>query len=203
MYDTQKPSLDELQHYGVKGMKWGVRNAPAKVRQSVKRKSTRIGDAFFEATAGTTSVHNRIVSNAGKKLQEQDLPKINSKPEYTKAKKLRNRLLNPRDPATKAYRQEVRDAYIKRLDEAAQSMQNSSKTRRYTIRDADGDLPKSDVFWEVRTTRLAHADDVMLVRAILDSDGFITDVVPFDNTLAQGEMFVDNILEHSGMKKLK
>jgi hypothetical protein len=219
MYDTQKPDVEELIHYGKKGMKWGVRNAASKTANTSKRAAkatgrgldraaTRIGDANFEMNTRKVNVgptENRIMTQAGKNLRTVDIPKINAKPEYQKAVKLKHRLRHPKDPATKAYRQDVKTAYIKRLEEAANSMTNTSGTRKYTIKDADGDLPKSDVFWNVRTTKIAHADGVTetKVRVVMDENGFITDLVPVVDKLMQGELFTDDFLAHYGKKGMK
>ena len=219
MYDTQKPDVEELIHYGKKGMKWGVRNAASKTANTSKRAAkatgrgldraaTRIGDANFEMNTRKVNVgptENRIMTQAGKNLRTVDIPKINAKPEYQKAVKLKHRLRHPKDPATKAYRQDVKTAYIKRLEEAANSMTNTSGTRKYTIKDADGDLPKSDVFWNVRTTKIAHADGVTetKVRVVMAENGFITDLVPVVDKLMQGELFTDDFLAHYGKKGMK
>lgn len=57
MYDG-KPSLSELAHYGVKGMKWGVRNATSEkivtARRNLKNKKNDIVTAHDTARKTTT-----------------------------------------------------------------------------------------------------------------------------------------------------
>lgn len=67
MFDTEKPSLEELQHFGVKGMKWGVHkthgthefhrkfNTPEKRATEIKRarRSVAKSKAKAEKAKGT------------------------------------------------------------------------------------------------------------------------------------------------------
>jgi len=204
-------AVEELLHFGKKGMKWGVRNA-------IKRVSIGIQDANFESHAGEKqAAREHIVSTANKTFREKDLSRINSKPEYQSAKKLKTRLRNPKDPIVKQYRSETKQAYIKQLESTANSMTNASKTRQYTIRERGidlpaqgGNLPTSKRFWDVSTRAIAHGGDsftgVTSVELIMDADGFIIDLKPeiVQNNLAQsatlGEQY---ILEHFGTKGMK
>lgn len=48
MIDDYKPSLDELMHYGVKGMKWGVRKDPRKgIVKTAKKGMRKARNAYY------------------------------------------------------------------------------------------------------------------------------------------------------------
>lgn len=189
-----------LEHFGVKGMKWGVRKENIKsgakaVGRGISKVSTALADANFESattsTDGTPRAALDIEHKANQAFKRTDLPAINSKPEYESARKLRNRLRHPRDPLTKQYRKEVKETYIQRLESAANSMHNASGTRQYTIRERGwelppegGALPKSKHYWSVTTREIQHAEDyaagTFSVELTLDEDGFVTDINPVD-----------------------
>jgi 2'-5' RNA ligase len=212
-------AMSDISHHGVKGQRWGIRKeklvgAAKTVGKAAGSASRFAGDVGFEANlsseTGRNSVNMTIMSKARTAFKRTDLPAINAKPEHVKASKLKNRLLHPRDPGTKAYRKEVKEAYIQRLESAANSMTNISGTRQYTIRERGwelpaegGALPRSKNYWAVTSREIKHADGefTATVEVIMDEDGFITDLKPVENILAQttdlGSAF---ILEHYGIK---
>lgn len=235
-----------LEHFGVKGMRWGVRKedvtgAAKSVGNAAKSAGGAVGkaagatsrfvqDVNFENRLdnekGQAAVQQAVSAKAKSALKRTDLPAIKDKPEYQKAKKLPNRLRHPRDPATKAYRKEVKQAYIKRLEEAANSMTNASGTRQYTVRERGwelpaegGALPKSKYYYGVTSREIKHAVNEITTwhELIMDDDGFITDITdidaePSEPTLAQSALeagaeflsslgFLDEAdLEHYGVK---
>jgi 2'-5' RNA ligase len=227
-----------LEHYGTKGMHWGVRkedvsnaakSGKSSIAKGVREVEKFVGDVNFESRTGKMkdpetgedkpySKADRMVLEATHKEFHKDLKAINDKPEYQKAKKLRNRLLKPFDATTKAYRKETKEAYIKRLETEANKMKNASGTREYTIRERGGDLPKNKYYWEVSTREARHADgaDFMLVEVLTDDDGFITGTktVSAEDAMAHfvqnGAEFLASLgfigedeLEHYGVKGMR
>jgi hypothetical protein len=143
------------------------------------------GDVSFAKRAEDGRASDAIIAKANKSYNSKDVAKINAKPEYQAAKKLKTRLRNPKDPLVKQYRQEHREAYIKRLEEAANSMSNASGTA-------------ADAF-----------DGTTMVKFLLDEDGFIVGLK--ENTTAadqinksaqHGEIFVDGLM-HYGIKGMR
>lgn len=217
-------AMSDISHHGVKGMHWGQRKEDigkaattslTKVGKAVADVHKFAGDVKFEShtrpqvdpTTGEEShskAREKVVEAAHKDFKSKDLAAINAKPEYVKARKLRNRLLKPLDKTTRAYRAEVKAAYIKRLETTANSMKNPSGTREYSIRERGGDLPTSKYQWEVSTREARHAaeDDFTLVDVITDTDGFITGtkVAESEKTMAQTVELGMDFLEHYGVK---
>ena len=222
---------DFLEHFGVKGMRWGVRkedvsavgraakSAGGKVGKAATAAGKFVGDVNFESKLdspeGKQKVQHEIHKKAKEAFKRTDLPAIKDKPEYQEAKKLKNRLFNPRDAATKAYRKEVKAAYIKRLEDAANSMTNASGTRQYTIRERGwelpaegGALPKSKHYWDVSTREVKHAADgdvTISVEVTLDDYGFVTDINPIspEDAIAQSMDLGADFLEHYGVKGMR
>lgn len=221
--------IEFLSHHGVKGMRWGQTKSkiiagPKAVGRGAKKAGkglVRFGkDVNFESRTTSRNdgrpsrAKNMVVDLAQKDFRAKDLAKINAKPEHVKASKLKNRLLNPRDPGTKAYRKEVKTAYIKRLETTANSITNGSGNRQYTIRERHvdlpaqgGALPTSKNLWDVTARNIEHAtnSEDFTVEVIMDADGFITDTKPVDaaDTMAQTVELGAEFLAHVGVKGMK
>lgn len=204
--------VQTLEHFGVKGMKWGVRKE--QIKTGAKTVSRVVKDSNFEdRTVHETKKRDleiEIATKAQDAFEKESLPAINAKPEYVKASKLKNRLLHPADPMTRQYRAEARKAYIEHLEKTANSMTNASGTRQYTIRERGidlpaqgGDLPKSRVFWNVSSRDIQHAagDPVEIsLEVIMDEDGFITGLKPAEDAMAQTADMGSEFLAHYGVK---
>ena len=201
---------DILAHHGVKGMKWGVRKA----KSGAKATGRAIGDTVFELDNHNDFVKNDIVFKANKAVKA-DVEKINAKPEYQAAgtHKLGTRLKHPLNKTTRKYRREVKDAYIKRLEEQANKYTNSSKTRQYTLQDAYGDRGtdvKTTWNWTLVSQPVRHADaasTLITVTPIEDDNGFIvdfkTDVKTTELKQAAIQQAGLDALEHYGVKGMR
>lgn len=205
---------DFLSHYGVKGMKWGVRKSEdsggssSSTSSKAKKFMTFVDDVAFEFSADSDSTRNTIAYEAGK-INKPRQKAINEKYAASGKNKIGARLKSPRDPDTKAYRKESRESFVRSLEEAANSHTNKSGTRQYTITDGYGGPNRSKYFWTVRTRPIKHADDgeIMLFEPIFDANGLITDVkyrgVSGGSSMAQADDFVSDFLAHYGVKGMK
>ena len=204
-------AMSDIQHFGTKGMKWGVRKAAG----AAKATSRFVKDVNFESRVDNGKAREMVMGAADKDFRSKDLPAIKAKPEHQTASKLKNRLRNPLDSGTKAYRKEVRETYVKRLETTANSMKNASGDREYTIRErgvelpsGGGNLPSSKYFWEVSSRKVQHADgeaDFTLLEVLMDDDGFITGtkMVPIEDSMAQTTDLGAEFLAHIGVKGMR
>lgn len=171
-----------LEHSGVKGMKWGVRNDKGHEGKPAKTKKIAKLDKKFDKNADSMSTLIKINNAAAKKSTEIDVPRINNKPEYKNADFTRE------SPLRRKYYKEHQDAFMKRLDEAANDMgTNASGTKKYGISDI-GPLGFSVVLKDVK-----HADgDKVSVKYVLSDTGHI-----------QGLELEDDVIEHHGVKGMR
>lgn len=219
--DTNRIVEDILTHHGIKGMHWGIRKNPearaAKKQARSERRATRKEarrvkrearwqayvarqDQKFEDLAkdfGTkVEVHNR----AGDLMDwHGDIDRINNKSEYIQAAQ-HGILLKDDHPVTQKYHKEYTQAYLKRVNEAANEFTNWSDTRKYVAK------PSSDFLgFSVSTAQIQHASDpyAFEVKFVKDSKGFITGLEIVNNSMAQAALFVDRYLEHHGVKGQK
>src|SRR5580765_368307 len=205
----EKPGTPgELVHHGIKGMKWGVRREQAgsgarKAGSVAKKVGKGLGKAadntFFELTKDSTAVTNSIADKAGKKLRG-DLPGIKAK--HGAYGKVRNRAKKPFSKEAKAYRADVKTAYLKHLESSANELTNIRGTRQYTLKEK-GKPNTSQYLWQVSTQPIAHAADgvgTFTVRPIFDDEGYIIDVEMVDTSMAQTMELGADFLQHMGMK---
>lgn len=132
MYEYSNQKDDELMHYGIKGMKWGVRRSPQQigykstgVRSALARKSNERIDKSFKNWNENTKKRNDAIdlgkkANASKIAYEKDKSNKTLKTEYRQANKDYKKALKTNTTYRKGIvRQEVgRDAARKYLSEA-------------------------------------------------------------------------------------
>lgn len=192
MSDVMEVVDNLLKHHGVKGMRWGVRNA-------VRNKVTQIKDKSFEKKANTINNKIDLHNRAGELMHKHgDMERINNKPEYVKAAE-DGTLLNDFHPTTQKYTREYMSIYVKRLNEAAAEVgTNKSGTKKYTVKENNDFLG-----FTVSTSDVQHADagsfNVLFVK---NKKGVITDL-KIQDVAKHGEDMVSNILVHHGVKGMR
>lgn len=178
-----------IEHYGTKGMKWGVRKDRGHVGKRTKIKKIQKLDRKFAKDSQAPKTTFKIYNGAATKFN-QDLNRLNEKykgNDFTKD-----------SPKRQAYYKEAQRAMINRLEESAKALgTNASGTQRYGITE----MPNGR--WDVHLREVSHAatDDVLFTLTLkIDARGFITGVTA--PTLELSSM-VDEFIEHYGVKGMK
>jgi len=179
-----------LQHFGVKGMKWGVRKGGSSASKKVAK-----ADKKFESVNARYGKTFEIAGAARASFKSSgDLKRINDK--YSA--QLTNSFSENRK-VKKAYQAEVQKTFLDHLKKAADKQDpNASGTRKYTITVP----PKRPDRWIVTTTTIQHASDVVEFQLTLDKNGLITDLEAVQ-PLQQSAISVEDFLEHYGVKGMK
>ena len=183
--------LSELEHFGVKGMKWGViRERAAGGDKRAQRKLAR-GDKKFVRKAGSSNVTFKVFA-AGVKEYNKRLPAFNNKPAYKNADFTRD------TPLRRKYYKEGQDLYLESLEKAANDLgTNPSGTKKYGVIDLGGNR------WDITIRDIKHADGVVgRVQLILDSLGHIVGIENIETEMEQSDD-VGEFLEHFGIKGMK
>jgi hypothetical protein len=172
---------DILAHHGVKGQKWGVRRAAAKVAK---------GDAKFAKNAGSNAVTFKIYNAMANQMNHTELPRINSKPQYQD--------MTGKPAVQKKYDAEVQKSFIAALDKGAQGLgTNASGTKRYGVVETDGGG------WDVVLHDVQHAADVLThVNLTRNNKGHII-AMKLVAPLEHSADLVSDFLEHHGVKGQK
>jgi hypothetical protein len=174
-----------LAHYGVKGMKWGVRHDPGHEGQQAKTKTIQKLDKKFEQNAASVHTWIKFHNKAADMCNSHDIDRINNKPEY------KNADFTKPSPLRDKYYKEHHQAYLNNLEKVASSEgTNASGTKKYTIAVDDGGN------WGITTVDVKHADPApdFVVKVFYDAKGFITKLEPQEPS---GE------LAHWGVKGMK
>jgi hypothetical protein len=221
MAQTADLGVEFLEHFGVKGMRWGHRKEQASagaraagrgLGKAAAATARFAGDVSFENQAEDGRAREAIINESYKPFRRTDLPAIKAR--HGDYAKLSNRAKKPFSKEAKAYRKDARETYVKRLESTANSMKNVSGDRQYTIRErgldlpaSGGALPKSKTYWDVSTRRVKHAatDDFTRLEVVMDDEGYITDLKKVEVELAQSVSDVGAafVLEHYGVKGMR
>jgi len=168
-----------IEHFGVKGMKWGVRND--KGHEGERAKTKKIGklDKQFEKNVSTLQTTIKLHNRAAE-LSNADLVHINNKPAY-KGQDFR------RDsPLRQKYYKEAQENFLDNLQKAADEFgTNASGTKKYSITDTGKG-------WEVFSVDVKHQNESIKVIVSYDENGHI---VKLD--------IDENVIEHFGVKGMK
>lgn len=194
---------DYLEHFGVKGMKWGVHKSEAKAGRKTAKQ-----DLAFEKASLNPHAHANLWTQSVKDLKKSgDLAAINNRPEFAKSK-FRLKTGTANRPLQEKYDDVVAGAVLKRLQSNAQQIVNRSGTRRFDIDTATAVsknsagakvLRASKTQWRIVTTPIQHADDgSLLIEVVRDEVGRIIDLIP--EKVAVQHSDVDDFLAHYGVK---
>ena len=200
-----------LEHYGVKGMKWGI-------RKDSSRPDKKWAKNIY-SVKGAVKVHNRAAQ-----LSNEGLPKLNSKPEYknafrvmekygeAQARSLADEVAFEKTPAFKQA-QKTLDKYYR---EAAKLHSEATKK---AVSEVHGTSPsgeyKAELIFDrfnepskiiVKEVKVNHADsqEVEYVFDLEINNGAILSSKLIDETLAQSDISsLDTFLSHYGVKGMK
>lgn len=206
-----------LEHFGVRGMKWGqrkVRGAEGRTQKlerqaerrptrgnvrtaqkarAVANRKTRKQDKKFERKAQSLQTTIKLHNRAAELSNKVDVPRINNKPQY------KNKDFSRDTPLRQKYYKEHQTAFLNNLDKAAKEMgTNASGTKRYGIVEGDGS-------WSVVLKDVKHANDdnvEFTVKIRYDSMGHIT-FIEFPEVIAQTSALDSDFLEHFGVRGMR
>lgn len=185
--------MSNLEHHGVKGMKWGVRNDHGHAGERVKMKKLPKLDAKWERSAASVhtfiSIHNRAADLTNK----HDIERINNKPEY------KNADFTHDSPLRQQYYAEHANAFLSNASHAARELGvNPSGTKGLDIvGDEEGNF--SLIIHDVK-----HADQKMgTLKLKKDSKGRILSMKYVPDAMTHAEAEVENFLAHHGIKGMR
>lgn len=186
---------DILEHHGVKGQKWGIRNDKGHAGQKATTRKIRSLDKKFARRRGAPRTTLQVYNRAAKNFNDNDLKRINNKPQYKNADFTRD------TPLRKKYYNEHKNALLDQLEKAADEFgTNASGTQKYGI------VETPNGGWDIYLKDVKHAASssnkiVLKVQPKFDSRGHIIGLA-LKNSMAQSAM-VDAFLEHHGVKGQK
>lgn len=181
-----------LEHHGVKGQKWGVRNDKGHEGKKARTKKISKLDKKFERGVSDVRTMIKVNNMAAEKCNKIDVPKINNKPQYKNADFTRD------TPLRQKYYKEHQDAWVNRLEEAANSLgTNASGTKKYGI------IDHGDMRWEVTLRDIKHDGETIQLELTTDSTGHIIEIQPIAPLIQSGMDVTEAILSHHGVKGQK
>lgn len=180
---------DFIEHHGVKGQKWGIRNDRGHQGEREKTKKIAKLDKKFAKNASSMNTWVELHNRASDLTNKNDVSRINNKPQY------KDQNFNRDSPLRQKYYKEHQDAFIDNLEIAAKEIgTNASGTKAYTIHETpDGN-------WVVDLTDVKHDDMAsMIISVKYDADGYILSLTP----IAPVTHSVEGFIAHHGVKGMK
>ena len=195
--------LEFLAHYGVKGMKWGVRRDGRSRAQARAEKKDRAW------TNNAQAAFNKVAQAAGTQMNKEVLPKINEK-YVVEGKGI---------PKAKfdAYTKEVQSAYAELLDMHMANQIGRSPSGKHELKwhteHADSKLPWAELVYTEKT--LGHSETEELIVGLVknvdgtvtlkivardDSEALIADTKEVEHAMTED---IDAFLAHYGVKGMR
>lgn len=194
-----------LEHFGVKGMRWGVRTSVASTPKSPKMSKTR--DTQGHLLTKDDAKWNKKVTNVRKGMSAYNktadtmnsvvIPKINNDPKYKGVD-----FTNPKNAKLQTkYHAEYKAAFEKEFNKNLRAVYGDSPSGKYKVRlssDSESGL------WTVDYNELQHSDgdfrfSVVVTRNTL---GQILSFEVKDDKLLQSDIS-ENDLKHFGIKGMR
>ena len=182
-----------LDHYGTKGMKWGVRKDRGHEGERVKTKKLDKLDKKFMRNAYSLKSAVAIHNATADKVNSQ-LPGLNEK--HPKA----NLLDSPTSSASKAYLREYESTVNKAYDSAVQSVLGTSPSGRYRAR---YDSTTEQLIMQETGVEHATSEETALRFKLDIVSGHIQQMYNVDSTLEQSATVGEDFLDHYGTKGMK
>ena len=215
-------AMSELQHYGVKGQKWGVRRRDNLFDRSQRKWDKALDQEERSVAPGTRAIKRNVLqrrarANRGEsiRLQDQITNEIREKVKVSSKKELGNLRKDPRFQNIN-YRDEKGHPQFDTKKFRALEKEEARIWSAHLNKHVEGQQKfeikpsRSGNTWEMRAKQVKHAEDdepVLLLRPIRDEEGFLIDVEPIDipeekamtQTIELGAEFIS----HYGTKGMK
>lgn len=180
-----------LEHHGVKGQKWGIRNDRGHQGERAKTKKIAKLDKKF-ANPKFLSLSIQLHNRAAELTNKNDISRINNKPQY------KNKDFTRDTPLRQKYYKEHQQAFVDNVQRAADELgTNASGTQKYRI------VENSNGDWSAVLENIKHAgNDTINIKVNRDLKGYITSLEIID-AARHGIDQVQSFLEHHGVKGQK
>lgn len=194
-----------LAHYGVRGMRWGVRKSEGSTDRQARNIHKQ--DKKFERAAVNPNTHQNLWMESVKTLKKSgDLKAINNRPEFA-AHKFRLKTGTAKRELQRKYDDTVAGALMQHLKQNANTIVNRSGTRQFDVDVVYGTskgeggtriVRASKAQWRIITREIKQADgDILVLKIVRDVLGRITDIIPEIDELQQ------SAIVHYGVKGMR
>lgn len=194
MSEIDIPIEAVLEHFGVKGMKWGIRKKPDPLGRT---KEQRKADRVFENKAW--GKYDDVYDNAATKMERLDLPGINKKYEGVNLLK--------KSSTRSDYHKEITTAMNKRLkesfDEVFPGDSKLSPSGKATLRIAVNPAGGFPDMYLVANSDVQHEDRLASFILDVDDNGLIVGIRLANQELTQTDISMEDFLKHYGVKGMK
>jgi len=195
-------TVDEhLEHFGVKGMKWGVRKDRSPGANPGRT------DKQWQRDAHTYAIRKQVYKATMRDMSKTGMDKINNDPRF-KGKNLRGRDANS-EALRNAYFSEIQKAWDRSLNANSNKLLGDSPSGKYRLEFSQDIWTQARPRAMIVTTNVKHSDNTWPVDLTLNGLGQIVSMSMSDsamNGMAEANNMGHNspdLLEHFGIKGMK
>jgi hypothetical protein len=182
-----------IEHFGSKGMKWGVRKDKGHEGESAKSKKIAKLDKKFTSKVNDPKTIVGVYNRGADLTNKNDIARINNKPEY------KGKDFTKDSPLRQKYYNEHKQAFLKNLQKAADELGTSaSGNLKYSI----FERPNDDG-WDLVIGEVKHADVTYKINVIKDKMGHIIRLETQGQIEHSSFASFDEFIEHYGKKGMR
>lgn len=187
--------VDEvLAHFGVRGMKWGVRKESSTSGSPSSSQQPK-ADYNWGKKANSYKIRKQVYNASAVRMTKVELPRLNSRPEFKGADFRKD------SPLRRTYLNQAVTVFNRVLNEESTRLLGPSPSGKYELhftQGLDNQYPQAEI-----TQVVKHSVNDVQINLIWSPDGHLIGCEAVDSGMTQADSVIDDVITHFGVRGMK